>query len=347
MLKKFSFVALAGALVPAISLISVPAGAQEVTLRMQTFIPPVSNPAKTFLIPWAKKVGKASNGRLKIQQFWTMQLGGKPNQLVDQVKDGVVDIIFTLPGYTAGRFPKSEVFELPFVHTNSLATTLAMQDYQDKHLGDEFKDYKVLLLHVHNGNLFMTKRPVTKVSDLKGMKIRTATRSGGWYLKSLGAVAIGAPLPQIPQMLSKGVIDGALLPYEIAPAIKMQELTSHFSELAGDHPRVNTSVFSFLMNKAAYNKLSSDLKKVIDGLSGRGIAAWAGQTWSDIEVPGKKVLASKKKNKFHIIPASEVAKLKAAAQPAIDRWLEQVKKRGINGNELLSDARSFVNKHTK
>ena len=346
MVKKIQGLTVIAAIFAATALFAVPATAQQVTLRLHVFIPPPANPYKTFLKPWAERIAKASNGKLKIQIYPSMQLGGKPPQLLDQVKDGVVDIVWTLPGYTAGRFPKLEVFELPFVHKDPLSTTLALQDFQAKHLQQEFKDYKVLLLHAHAGSMFMTKRKaITKLSDLKGVKIRTATRAGGWYLKSLGAVPIGAPLPKIPQMISKGVIEGAMLPYEIAPAIKMQELVSNFTILSGDQPRMNTSTFSFLMNKASYNKLPADLRKVIDDNSGRNIAKWAGQNWADIEIPARKVMASKKKNKFHIMPPAEVAKMKAAAKPAIDRWLNQMKKKGIDGQALLDDARAMIAKY--
>jgi TRAP-type C4-dicarboxylate transport system substrate-binding protein len=163
----------------------------------------------------------------------------------------------------------------------------------------------------------------------------------------MGAVPVGAPLPKIPQLLSKGVIDGALLPYEIAPAVKMQDLVSHFSILEGKQPRLNTSVFSFLMNKDSYAKLPPDLKKVIDDHSGRNISPWASQLWADSENPGRKVMASKSKNKFHVIPASEVAKMREAAKPAIAQWISAMKGRGINGQVLLDDARAMVAKYTK
>jgi TRAP-type C4-dicarboxylate transport system substrate-binding protein len=206
----------------------------------------------------------------------------------------------------------------------------------------------VLLLHVHGGSLFMTRdMAITKVSDLEGRKIRTATRVGGWFLKSLGAVPIGAPVPQVPQMMSKGVIDGAMLPYEIAPALKMQELASNFSTLAGDQTRMNTSLFSLLMNKDSYAKLPPDLKKVIDDLSGRNIAEWAGQNWAEIEESGRKVMASQSKNKFHVIPAAEVAKMKAAAKPTIDRWLAEMKDKGHDGEKMLAEARALVAKYSK
>lgn len=332
-----------------LALTGAPGQAQEVTLKLHTFVPPPSNPFKTFLKPWAERIGKASKGRIKVQLFPVMQLGGKPPQLPDQAKDGVVDIVWTLPGFTPGRFPRIEAFELPFVHTSARATTLALQDYQEKHLGEEFKDYKVLLLHSHAGVMFMTKKgkPIKTLADAKGVKFRTATRVGAWHLEAMGAIAIGAPLPRIPQMLSKGVIDGAMLPFEIAPAVKMQDLAENFSQLTGDQPRLSTATFAFLMNKASYAKLPADLKKVIDDNSGRNIAQWAGENWDKIETPGRKVVASKKKNKFHTIPAAEADKIKAAAKPAIDRWIKEVKSKGIDGAALLADARAMLKKHSK
>lgn len=138
-----------------------------------------------------------------------------------------------------------------------------------------------------------------------------------------------------------------MLPFEIAPAIKMQELATHFTQLSGSQPRMNTSTFGLLMNKASYAKLPNDLKKVIDDNSGRNIAKWVGQNWADIEIPARKVMESKKKNKFHMMPPAEVAKMKAAAKPAIDQWLKQMKGKGIDGAALLADARSLIAKYTK
>ena len=329
----------------AAALTASPGAAQEVTLRLHTFIPPVANPAKTFLIPWAERISKASNGRLKIQPYWSMQLGGQATQLLDQAREGVVDIVWTLPGFTPGRMPRVEPFELPFVHRDPLSSTLALQDFQDKHLAPDLKDYHPLLLHVHAGFLFQTKDPILKMDDLKGKKIRAASRGGVWLLEALGATGVGLPLNEIPPALSKGVIDGVTLPYEIAPAVKTQDLVSHFSELAGPQPRLGTNVFTFLMNKAAYDKLPPDLKKVIDDNSGRHIAKWAGENWAAIEAPGKAVVQSKPKNKFHTIPRAEVAKMKTAAKPVFDRWLEEMKKIGVDGEALLADARALIEKY--
>lgn len=346
MTKRITNSVLAAAAVAAAAAFSAPAQS-ETTLRMHTFIPPVANPGKTFLIPWAKKIEEQSGGKLKIQAFWAMQLGGKAPQLLDQVRDGVVDIVFTLPGFTPGRMPRVEPFELPFVHRTAYSTTMALQDFQDKHLGPDLKGYHPLLVHSHAGFLFQTKKPVLKLDDLKGLKLRAASRGGVWLLNALGATGIGLPLPEIPAALSKGVIDGVTLPYEIAPAVKTPELVDHFSTLAGPQPRLGTNIFTFLMNPDSYAKLPKDLQKVIDDNSGRNIAEWAGRNWDEIEEPGRKVVASKEKNQFHVIPEAEVAKMKAAAQPVFERWIAEVKKIGVDGELLLADARSLIEKYSE
>jgi len=129
--------------------------------------------------------------------------------------------------------------------------------------------------------------------------------------------------------------------------VKTQDLVSNFSELAGPQPRLGTSVFSFLMNKDSYAKLPPDLKKVIDDNSGRNIAKWAGQNWIDIEVPGKKVIASKPKNKFHTIPIGEVEKIRKAAQPVFDRYYAEMKKINVDGEALVTDARAMIDKYSQ
>jgi TRAP-type C4-dicarboxylate transport system substrate-binding protein len=346
MISKLSGGIAAAVAVAAVAGLAASAQAQT-TLRMQTFIPPVANPSKTFLIPWAKKIGEASGGKLKVQPFWTMQLGGKAPQLLDQVRDGVIDIAWTLPGFTPGRMPRVEPFELPFVHKDALSSTLALQDYQKMHLATDLKDYHPLLVHVHAGFLLQTKKPIKTMADLKGMKLRAASRAGVWLLNAMGATGIGMPLPQIPPALSKGVIDGVTLPYEIAPAVKTPDLVSNFTTLAGSQPRLGTNVFTFLMNKNSYEKLPKDLQKVIDDNSGSNIAEMAGKNWEAIEEPGLKMVQAKKKNKFYVVPEAEVEKMRAAAQPVFERWFAEMDKIGVDGKKLLADARQLIDKYSK
>jgi len=334
------------ALVLAFMLLPLPAAAQTITLKLSHFVPPVAPPHATFLAPWAAKVEKESGGRLKVQIFPSMQLGGTPPQLIDQIKDGVVDIGWTLPGYTAGRFPRTEVIEIPFLHTSALATTLALQDYYEKHLRDEYKDYHVLLLHVHGGALVHAGKPIVKLEDYKGLKIRTPNRGGSVFLRGVGASPVGAPVPEVPQMLSKGVIDGALLPYEIANPLKVHELVKFHSEFAGPQSRVGTSVFLFAMNKKRYESLPPDLRAVIDANSGRHIAAMAGQNWDNIEKPGKDA-AAKAGNTFPIMPRAEVDRVRAAVKPEIDKFLKELSAAGFDANAFYAEVQALIAKHTK
>ena len=336
---------LAGVVGAAMAAMAGAAAAQTVTLRMHTFVAPVANPVKTFLIPWSQRVEKASNGRIRVQGFWSMQLGGGAPQLLDQVRDGVVDIVWTLPGFTPGRMPGIEPFEMPFVHRDALSTTLALQDYQEKWLQKELADYHPLLLHSHDGFLIQTHKPVTTMADLKGLNLRAASRAGVWLLDALGATGIGLPLPEIPSALSRGVIDGVTLPYEIAPAVRTPELVNNFTTLSGDQPRLGTNVFAFLMNKASYERLPDELKKVIDDHSGRNIAQWAGENWRQVEEPGLAAVKARPENRFHVIPPEEVAKMREAAETVFDRWFAEVKKVGLDGPAMLEDARNLIAKY--
>jgi TRAP-type C4-dicarboxylate transport system substrate-binding protein len=338
---------LAGALALGLSVIVTPAFAQEVTLRMQTFIPPVANPVKHFLVPWAEKIGKDSKGRIKVQVYPSMQLGGKAEQMLQQVRDGVVDVAWTLPGFTPGVMPKLEIFELPFLHRSTRATVMSLQDYVDKYMQKEFAPYHVLLVHAHAGALFMTRDPINKVEDFQGMKLRSYSRTNAWILEALGASPLQVALPELAPMLSKGTVTGSILPYEIAPAVKMQDLTDYFTTLAPPQPRLSTAIFTFLMNKQKYDSLPPDLKKVIDDNSGRKLAPLAIETWDRIEVEGEKVMHSKPKNKFVALSAAETAKFKQKVQPVFERFKKLLDEGGDDGAKILADAEALEAKYSK
>jgi TRAP-type C4-dicarboxylate transport system substrate-binding protein len=330
-----------GALAPSAAL------SQEVTLRLHTFLPPVANPVKHFMIPWAEKVGKESNGRIKVQVYPAMQLGGKAEQLLTQVRDGVVDVVWTLPGFTPGVMPKLEIFELPFLHRNTRSTVLALQDYVDMYMKKDFEPYHVLLVHTHAGALFMSKDPINKVEDFKGMKLRSYSRTNAWILEALGAAPLQVALPELAPMLSKGTVSGSILPYEIAPAVKMQDLTEYFTTLAPPQPRLSTAIFTLLMNKKKYESLPPDLKKIIDNNSGANLAPVAIEIWDRIELDGEKVMRSKPKNKFVSLSAEETAKFKKQVQPVFDRFKKLLSDGGDDGNKVLADVERLIAKHDK
>jgi TRAP-type C4-dicarboxylate transport system substrate-binding protein len=346
-MKRIQLVALAGALVSGLAFVPTAAVSQEVTLRLHSFLPPVANPMKHFLIPWAQKIEKDSNGRIKVQVYPSMQLGGKPEQMLTQVRDGVVDIGWALPGFTPGVMPKLEIFELPFLHRSTNATVRSLQEYVANHMKKEFEPYHVLLVHCHAGALFMTKDPINKVEDFKGMKLRSYSRTNAWILEALGAAPLQVALPELAPMLSKGTVTGSILPYEIAPAVKMQDLTDYFTTLAPPQPRLSTAIFTFLMNKKKYESLPPDLKKVIDDNSGPNLVDHAIKTWDFVEAEGEKVMHTKAKNKFSSLSVAETAKFKQKVQPVFDRFKKLLDDGGDDGAKLLAEVESLEAKYSK
>ena len=320
---------------------------QSVTLKFHTFMAPQSNVWLTMHKPWMDKVEKESNGRIKFEGYPAMQLGGTPVQLYDQAKDGVVDIVWTLPGNTAGRFPRVEVFELPFMMNNAEATSKAYWEYVQTAAADEFKDTHVIALHVHGPGMFHTAdKQIRNVGDLRGMKLRAPTRQVTKLLASVGATPVGMPLPQIPDALSKGTINGCVIPWEVVPSVKVHELTKFHSEFPANAPALYTATFVMAMNKAKYDSLPADLKKVIDNNSGMATSAWLGKTQQGNDPVGRKS-AVDRGNTIYSVTAADAAEFEKRSSQVDDEWVADMNKRGYDGKKLLETAKALIAKHGK
>jgi TRAP-type C4-dicarboxylate transport system substrate-binding protein len=280
-LNRRNFMAAAGAGVAAPATWTSARAQAAVTLKLHSFLPPISNPHAKLLAPWIKKVEADSQGRLKIDIFPSMQLGGTLPQFYDQARDGVVDIVWTLPGATPGRFPSAEAIELPFIaNRRGIVNSKAAQEFAGAHLKDEVKDVKLLSYWAHDRGLLHTNKEIKTLDDLKGLKIRGATRLVGEGLKALSATPIGMPITQVGESLAQKVIDGAALPWEIVPAVKAHELVKYHTDIPGS-PALFTASFFLVMNAAKYDGLPADLRAVIDQNSGQAFAEMAGKMWDD------------------------------------------------------------------
>jgi TRAP-type transport system periplasmic protein len=319
------------------------ATAQEVTLKVHFFLPPTSFANTLFITPWCEKIAKESANRMKCQIYPSMQLGGTPPQLFEQVRDGVADIVWTLPGYTAGRFPSVEAFELPFMMQSPEATSKALWDYTQRFSASEFKDVKPLAFHVHGDGVFhMTNKPVKSLSDLRGLKLRAPTRLTNKFIAMLGATPVSMPVPQVGDALSKGVIDGAVVPYEVVPAVKIQELVKYHTETDPAEAAFYTSTFVFAMNKAKYESLPADLKKVIDANSGQALSGQIGKAFLQADMEGKKLTT---KNATNVIPAGELTQWKALGNKLAADWVTEMNGKGLQGQQMLDSARALIAQH--
>jgi TRAP-type transport system periplasmic protein len=318
---------------------------QSVTLKFHTFMTPMSNVWLSMHKPWMDKVEKDSGGRIKFEAYPAMQLGGTPVQLYDQARDGVVDVVWTLPGSTAGRFPRIEVFELPFIMNNAEATSKAYWEYFQTQCPDEFKETQVLALHVHGPGMFHSvAKQIKSAADLKGLKVRGPTRQVTKLLGSLGATPVGMPLPQIPDALSKGTIEACAIPWEVVPSVKVHELTKFHSEFPGNLPALYTTTFVMAMNKAKYEGLGPELKKVIDANSGLETSGWLGKTQQGNDPNGRKS-AVDRSNTIYTFTAAETEEFVKLSSKVDDEWVADMDKRGFKGAALLASARALIAKH--
>jgi TRAP-type C4-dicarboxylate transport system substrate-binding protein len=310
--------------------------AQEVTLRLHQFLPAQANVPKNILDPWADKIEAESGGRIKIERYPAMQLGGKPPELIDQVVDGVVDIVWTVAGYTPGRFPRAEVFELPF--TMSDAETMSRAYWklaQEEMVDTEFAPFKPLALWVHGPGVIHSSNPITSLDDLNGVKLRAPTRVTNKLFSNLGATPIGMPVPAIPEALSKGVVDATVIPWEVVGALKVSELVNNHTEFPGD--ALYTTTFLFAMNKEKYDSLPDDLKAIIDANSGEEFSAFAGKQMQSDDA-GPRAAAVENGNNIITLTPEQVSEWKDAAQGTIDEWYAEMDSKGIDGKALKARA---------
>ena len=321
--------------------------AQDVTLKFHHIWNPQAMASVSVIVPWCNKIAAESNNRMKCQILPAMSAGGTPPQLVDRVKDGVDDLVITLPGYTAGRFPTTEVFELPFMTNSAEGGARASWDFINRHSLKEFPGTKLLATWVHDeGYVHNNVHPIKVLADFKGLKMRAPTRQTNKLLAMLGASPVGMPLPAVVDAVSKGTIDGFLLPWEVMPSLKLQEMVKFHSETDPSRAALYSAVFVFAMNQAKYDSLPADLKKVIDNNAGAAYSQAIGKVWDNSQAAGRKA-AQDHGNTFYTIPASELDNWQKAAAPLYDDFTADMDKRGLPGKQMLQDARELLVKYRK
>lgn len=322
------------------------AAAQDtVTLKLHQFLPAQAPVPAGVLVPWMEKVTADSGGRIVFEHYPAMQLGGKPGELIDQVTDGVADVVWTLPGYTPGRFPRTEVMELPFLMTDAEAASRSYWTLGEKYMFDtEFQDVKILGMWTHGPGLIHSKTPITVPADLNGVKLRAPTRVTNMMATNLGATAVGMPVPAVPESLSKGVIDATILPWEVTASIKSSELVTNHTEFPG--APLYTSAFILAMNKGVYDGLPDDLKAVIDANSGLEFSANAGKVSQAADAPARQIAVDLGNTIIELTP-EQIAEWKAAAEPTIATWVAEMQAQGIDGQALLDEARALMSENTK
>ena len=323
------------------------AGAKT-TLVLHHFVPETHSPHKNMLVPWAREVERLSEGRVKIVISPKMGLGGRPKDLIKQVSEGKVDLVWTVNGYSGATFFRSEVFELPFVHTNDpVATNLAMREMFESDLKQDYEEQgvEVMFLHVTQGHALLTKgyAPLAP-QDLRRRKIRVPVRTMEWAVEELKGTAIKVPVPRIPQVLQRNIADTLMLPMDVVKELGLERHISHFTQ-GPNRERFANTVFQVSMNKARWESLDEDVQQAFREASEIDFLKKVGQQWSNDDLDGAQRLSTFKRSNIELT-AAQFQRFKEVLKPVEDRWLKQVSFLGIDGKKLIKKARQTIRKHS-
>ncbi|WP_341367904.1 TRAP transporter substrate-binding protein [Yoonia sp. BS5-3] len=330
------------ALLAMLGLTATSATAQEVTLRFQHFVSPASANPTYFMQPWADAIEEQSEGRIKVELYPFMQLGGAaPNQF-DLIRDGAIDGGWVIPGYQPNRFPEAEAMELPFMTTKSAEeASAAAWSFTQDYLMDDFADVHVIAAHMHGpGIVHKRGDSIATVEDFAGLKLRGPSRPATLLLEELGATPIGMPVPQFPEALSKGVVDGGVITWEMSPSLKLNELTDSHTDVAGDRALYNL-YFIWAMNKDVYEGMPEDLRAIIDANSGMMASRWAGRAHDTGDVVGRDLMAADG-NEIAQLTEEETARIQELGAVVTADWIAEMDAKGFDGAALVEAAQEAV-----
>src|ERR1700761_2449101 len=249
-----------------------------VTLKLHHAFSAVSSVHDKFLSPWARKVEADAGGRIHIDIFPSMELGGAPAQLFDQARDGIADIVWAVPGLNPGRFPKIETFELPFLPSSrALVSSKALQDFSALYLRDEFQEIQPLCFSCADRSVIHSYAAVRSIEDVKNLKLHVQTRLAGEAIRVLGAHPVPMASEELPAALTEGVVDGCVDPWHMVPTFRLNDVLKNHTEFSD--LSLSSRTYVLAMNKAAYQRLPRDLQTVLDNNSGQVAAGMAGAMW--------------------------------------------------------------------
>lgn len=304
--------------------------AQEVTLRLSHWVPPTISPATKGINPWAESVMEASDGRIQIDIYPAQQLGRAPDHY-DMAKDGIVDLSYVNPGYTAGRFPIYALTEVPFMADDSVKGAMAIHEwYAANGAEQEMGDVKVCFVHPHAPGALHTQVDVTSPEGVSGKNVRPAHATMARFVSLLGGGPVQVPAPEVREALSKGAAEAVTFPWGSMYDFNLtEEVPVHL-----DMP-FYLSAQVLIMNLDSYNSLSDENKAVIDD---HCTPEWSGkvaQGWYDDDMAAKEKLMADENQTFNTPTEEEVAAWREAAAPLIDEWKAAVADRGHDADAIL------------
>ncbi|WP_300297279.1 TRAP transporter substrate-binding protein [Ferrovibrio sp.] len=325
--------------------VTVPAphvAAQDIELKLSHFLPPGHGIHRDWLLPWGEELAKRSNGKVKVTIFPAGSAFGNPARQLEQAVSGVVDIAHGLRGVPAGRFNRMGIIEFPFLVETSNAASRTLWEMYPKHFAQEFPDtVKVLGLHAHNAGLIHTRdKQVKGMDDLKGLRIRSPSPQINAMLQQLGATPVGLPPGEVYENLQRGVIDGAVFPWDPINSFRLFEVTKYHLDA-----RSYTASFYFVMNKRKYDSLPAEVKKAIDETTGAALTEKFGDWWNQWDAPGLEA-ANRKGNVMSSLSEAERNRWRDALKPTTEKLLTDLEGQGVkNAREIYREMQQRIAKY--
>lgn len=319
------------------------AGAQTV-LTASSWVPP-THALSVAQKEWCDLVEKNSAGRVKCNVL--PRAVANPPGTYDAVKNGLADVSFTVHGYTPGRFVLTQMAEFSFLGDSAEPLSVAFNRVAMKHpeFAQEHQGVHVLAFFTHGpGIVFNTKRPVTKLEDLQGLKWRVGGGMVNEISKTLGMNVTLKPAPDSYELLSGGVMDGTLFPAESIESFKIDKVIKYATTFPGG--LYNTS-FVFMMNPGTYGKLSAADKKAVDDASGEVAARIMGRNWDKVDL---RAYALMQANNVQITKADAkfVADVKSKTSALEQKWVKEAEAKGLkDAAKVLAEFRSEIAKASK
>ena len=319
---------------------SAPVAAQ-VTLNASSWVPPSHPITATMLVPLCNDIDKATSGRVKCNILPKAPVAAP--QTFDAVRDGLIDLSYTVHGYTPGRFVLTDAVEFPFMADTSEVMSVAYQRVYERMLAkaDEHKGVVPLAMMTHGpGQIYHVSKPIGSIADLKGQKIRVGGGLINEITKSLGAVPLLRPAPEVFEILKTGVADGVFFPKESVGSFKLTPVLKHATFVPGGLYNVS---FVWMANPAKWSTIPAADLALIQPLLGEALSRRSGKAWDAADEKG--VQAMKEAN-ISIQTASPafIDEIRKATAPLEQSWVEKAKAKGVDGNAVLAALRAEIKK---
>lgn len=312
------------------------AEAETITLKYSNFFPPTNQISK-LADQWCKEVEKRTNGRVKVDYFPGAALT-RPTETYQGVTKGIADIGLSFCSYTRGRFPLSEVIDLPLGYKSGYLGTKLANAYYAKFKPKEFDDVKIIYLHTSPPHLLHTKEPVNNLEDLKGRKIRS-TGTSGKVVEALGGISVAMPMSAAYDALRKGVAEGIVCPFEPMKGFKLADVIRYSTPFGSAY----TNLAYVVMNKAKWNSLPPDIQKIIEQINSEWIEK-QGKLWDELDKEGKDYYLQRG-GKIITLSKEEDARWTKLLRPILDEYLKEKEAMGLPAKEALEFCIDYLKTH--